>query len=310
MHEIKLGRNDPCHCGSGKKYKKCHMAADSSAGAGGVKPPVRKKRSLRDRFKKLILTPGEQDGMRAAGKFNAQVLDEVRKMIAPGVTHEAIDQFVHDYTLDNGAKLACLGYKGFPKSCCISANEVVCHGIPGPTELKEGDIVNVDLTSIVDGWYGDQSETFLVGEVSDEARGVTQCAFDCLYLGIEAIKPGGKVVEIGRAIATEAHKRGYSVVEMFQGHGINKVFHTEPGIPHYPDHHAGQFVILPGMCFTIEPMINVGRKECKVDRKDRWTARTIDGSLSAQFEHTILMTEKGPDVLTWTQNGPKPGSTF
>lgn len=313
MRRTKLGRNDPCHCGSGKKYKKCHMGADQKAGPGKAAPPARRpgrRERARKRAKALILTPTEQDGMRAAGKFNAQVLDEVRKRVAPGVTLEAIDTFVHDYTLDHGHQLACLGYKGYPKSTCTSVNDVVCHGIPDDYALREGDIVNIDLTSIVDGWHGDQSETFLIGDVSDEARRLVQCSFDCLHLGIDALKPGSQVIEIGRAIAKHAHAQGFSVVEAFQGHGIGRKFHTEPGVPHYPEPHAGQFVLLPGMCFTIEPMINAGRKGCVIDKSDGWTARTVDGKLSAQFEHTILMTNKGPELVTLTRDGPQRGHTF
>jgi methionyl aminopeptidase len=258
----------------------------------------------------LRLTHTDRDAMRRAGQFNAQVMDFLRPHVGPGVTTGQLDRLIETYTRDHGHEPACLGYQGFPKSCCTSINEVVCHGIPGKHVLKEGDIVNVDVTTIVDGWLGDQSETFLIGEVSDAARAVTQCALDCLYLGIDAIRPGGRVSDIGRAITAEAHARGYSVVREYVGHGIGKRFHQEPSIPHYPTRQAYRDRIYPGMCFTIEPMINLGTRETVLDADDGWTVRTRDGQLSAQFEHTILMGEEGPEILTPTRDGPQRGHRF
>ena len=277
----------------------------------GQEPPAprRAKRNLRRRTD-LILPREDWDGMRAAGRFNAEVMDLVRDQIEPGLVLEALDTRVREYTQDHGHIPACLGYKGYPKSLCASPNEVVCHGIPGDQVMREGDIINIDLTSIVDGWHGDQNETFLVGEVSDEARRLVQCAFDCMHAGIDAIRPHGKVIDIGFAIEALAHQRRFSVVEAFQGHGIGKTFHQDPGVPHYPEPHGGEFVIEPGMCFTIEPMINAGEKGCVVDKRDGWTARTSDGKLSAQFEHTLLMTEDGPEIVTLTQRGPQKGHRF
>ncbi|RMG18149.1 MAG: methionyl aminopeptidase [Planctomycetota bacterium] len=305
----KPGRNDPCHCGSGKKYKRCHMDRDGGRAPARIAPPPTRRRRRR-RTDHLVLTEGERDAMRAAGAANAEAMDFIRDHVRPGAVLSDLDDLVREWTYDHGYVPACLGYKGYPKSICASVNEVVCHGIPDDYALREGDIVNLDLTTIVDGWHGDQSETFLVGEVSEEARRVTQCAFDCLYLGIEAIGPGSKVLEIGRAIVARAHADGFSVVEDFQGHGIGRSFHQDPGIPHYPDSYAGQFVLEPGMCFTIEPMINVGVKGCRIDKRDGWTARTRDGKLSAQFEHTLLMTEDGVEILTQTRRGPRPGHRF
>ncbi len=259
---------------------------------------------------KLQLTEMERDSMRAAGKFNAQLMDMIRVHVKAGITTEEIDRLVHEYTLDHGHTPACLNYQGFPKSCCTSVNEVICHGIPGPYALTDGDIVNVDLTTVVDGWFGDQSETFLIGDVSDEARAVTQCAFDCLYLGIAAIKPGGRVSDIGYAITEEAHRRGFSVVREYVGHGLGRKFHQDPSISHYPTKQARNVRIVPGICFTIEPMINAGERFTVMDRNDGWTVRTQDGRLSAQFEHSILMTEKGPELLTVTKDGPQEGHRF
>ncbi len=245
--------------------------------------------------------------MRAACQFNAQLMDHLRQFVRPGTTTAEIDRIVHEYTVDHGHRAASLGYHKFPKSCCTSVNEVICHGIPGDYELKEGDIVNVDVTSIVDGWFGDQSETFLIGECSEEAIAVTQCALDCLYLGIEATAPGGRVADIGRAIVAEAHARGFSVVREFVGHGIGRKFHQDPSIPHYPNRQAYLDRLHPEMCFTVEPMINVGTHVSDLDKRDGWTVRTKDRSLSAQFEHTVLMTETGPEILTYTNCGPKKG---
>lgn len=258
----------------------------------------------------LQLNEEERECMRAAGRFNAQVMDFVRDMVRPGVTTEAIDNAVREYTLDHGHVPACLGYQGFPKNCCTSINEVICHGIPGPRELAAGDIVNVDLTSIVDGWFGDSSETFLVGEVSDAARAVTQCSFDTLYLAIDALTPNCTIATIGKAIVAEANQRGFSVVREYVGHGLGRQFHQDPSIPHYPTVASRSQRLKPGYCFTIEPMINEGVRHTRLDPNDGWTVRTKDGKLSAQFEHTILMTEDGPEILTLTEKGPQKGYTF
>jgi methionyl aminopeptidase len=257
-----------------------------------------------------ILSKSEQDGMRAAGRWNAELMDRMRDLVLPGVRLAELDDFVRNATVEAGHVPACLGYRGFPRSLCASVNEVICHGIPDEYVLREGDIVNVDLTTIVAGWHGDQSETFLVGEVSPEARRLVQCALDCLYLGIAAIKPHGQVLDIGAAIVAHAHAQGFSVVRDFQGHGIGRKFHQEPGVPHFPDPQHGSFVIKPGMCFTVEPMINAGQPGAVIDLKDNWTARTVDGKLSAQFEHTLLMTETGPEILTTTMHGPQVGHRF
>lgn len=252
--------------------------------------------------------------MRAACQFNAQLMDAVRPHVVAGVTTEALDRIVHEYTLDHGHTPACLGYQGerrpFPKSCCTSVNEVICHGIPDGYVLKPGDIVNVDLTTIVNGWYGDQSETFLIGEVSDVARAVTQCSFDCLYLAIDALTPDCKIAVIGEAIIAEAAKHGFGVVDKYVGHGIGRRFHQPPNIPHVPSSETYRKRLSPGMCFTIEPMINAGSAEAGNTEADGWTVRTLDRKLSAQFEHTILMTETGPEILTLTKNGPQKGHRF
>ena len=300
----KLGPNDTCWCGSGKKYKKCHMSADAH-GASVPEPEPPRKRDP------LLLNEPERNCMRKAGATNAELMDYLRDFILPGITTRRIDELVADWTAARGHVCATLNYRGsYPAHCCTSPNHVVCHGIPGSYVLKEGDIVNVDLTTIVDGWHGDQSETFLVGPVSDETLRLVQCTFDSLWLAIDAIKPYSKVIEIGQAIKRHATRLEFSVVEDYQGHGIGRQFHQRPHVPHFPDRYHGQQVLEPGMCFTIEPMINQGSKRTVLDRKDGWTVYTADGKLSAQFEHTILMTERGPEVLTSTKRGPARGHRF
>ena len=258
----------------------------------------------------LRLNKAERNSMRAAGLFNSQLMDYIRPFVQAGVSTGDIDAKVHEYTVEHGHVPAPLGYQGFPKSCCTSINDVICHGIPDNTVLKSGDIVNVDITTIVDGWHGDQSETLLIGDVSEEARALTQCASDCLWAAIEATSPGCCVSVVGEVISKIAHDRDFSVVREYVGHGLGRRFHQEPSVPHYPTRQSRQEFIHPGTCFTIEPMINRGKRYTSLDRRDGWTVRTRDGKLSAQFEHTILMTEDGPDVLTLTKDGPGAGHQF
>jgi len=269
---------------------------------------IRKKPRIR-------LVEFERLKMRTAGKFNAELMDVVREHVFEGQATEDIDKLVYDYTMDHGHVPACLNYSGderpFPKSCCISVNEVVCHGIPSNDRLRDGDIVNVDLTTIVDGWHADQSETFLLGRCQPETLRVTQCAFDSLYKAIDALTPGCKVAVIGRTIVEYARNQlGYGVVDKYVGHGIGTAFHQRPNIPHVPTRTSHREHLEPGMCFTIEPMINIGTASTQLDKYDGWTVRTADGKLSAQFEHTILMTEDGPEILTPTKNGPQRGHRF
>jgi methionyl aminopeptidase len=253
----------------------------------------------------------EQEGLRAAGRFNAQLMDALRAFVKAGVATIELDRMAYEYTMDHGHTPACLGYKNYPNSICTSVNEVVCHGIPNRIALREGDIVNLDLTTIVNGWHGDSSETFLIGQVSNEARKLVQATFESIHLGLEAIHVHGRLTDIGRAIERFARMQGYSVVQEYQGHGLGRNFHQEPGVPHYvPPNGASNVVFEPGMCFTVEPMINVGTWRTMLDNQDRWTVRTMDLSLSAQFEHTILITESGPEILTRTNAGPQPGHKF
>jgi len=261
-------------------------------------------------LKKLILTDSQRDAMRRAGRVNAQLMDFLRPHIQAGISTHRIDEMVRQWTADHGHTAATLGYQNFPKSCCTSVNDVICHGIPDDYVLQEGDIINVDITTIVDGWHGDQSETFLIGEVTEEKRTVTQCAFDCLYAAIDALYPGCRVSLIGETVVPEAHRRGFTVVREYVGHGLGRQFHLDPSIPHFPNRQSRVDRLYPGMCFTVEPMINAGSRYTRCDKQDGWTVRTKDMRPSAQFEHSILMTEDGPEILTRTQNGPQKGHQF
>lgn len=260
--------------------------------------------------RKLILTDAQRDSMRRAGRVNAMLMDFIRPHIKQGITTNEIDEMIHEWTIDNGHKPATLGYQNFPRSCCTSVNEVICHGIPGDYALKDGDIINIDITTIVDGWHGDQSETFLIGEVSEEKLAVTQCAFDCMHLAIGELTPGCRVATIGEVIVPEAQSRGFSVVREYVGHGLGKQFHLDPSIPHFPNRQSRIDRLYPGMCFTVEPMINAGSRYTRCDKSDGWTVRTKDLRPSAQFEHSVLMTEEGPEILTLTKNGPQRGHVF
>ena len=246
-----------------------------------------------------VSSPEQAEGMRRAGRFAAELLDRVAELIRPGVTTLEIDQRVDELTRARGAKSAPLDYGSppFAGHCCISANDVICHGIPAASHvLKGGDIVNVDVTPVVDGWHGDSSRTFLVGDPSAKARRLVADTYRALWLGVRAVKPGAHTGDIGHAIQSFAEAQGYSVVREFTGHGVGRIFHTAPSILHFGKPGSGD-LITPGMTFTVEPMINLGHWKSEI-LADGWTAVTVDGSLSAQFEHTLLVTESGVEVLT------------
>lgn len=285
----RINRNDPCWCGSGLKYKKCHLEQDTrlyELEQAGYPVPGRN----------LIRTEAEIDGIRKAGHLSSEILDMVGEKIGSGVTTAEINKWVHEYTVSHGAIPASLDYYGFPASVCTSINEVVCHGIPEDRKLIDGDIINVDVTSILDGFYGDTSRMYIIGAASEEARKLVQVTKECLYIGIEQVKPFNRVGDIAYAIEQHAKKHGFSVVQDFGGHGIGLKFHEDPFIPHYGNKDEGMLLV-PNMVFTIEPMLNVGRYQCKV-LADEWTAVTVDGSLSAQWEHTVRVTEDGAEILT------------
>jgi methionyl aminopeptidase len=244
-----------------------------------------------------LLGPEDAERMRAAGRLAAEILDGVAELIRPGISTADIDRYVAEVTRSRGAISAPLGYKGFPAHCCTSVNDVVCHGIPdGGRILADGDIVNVDVTPIVEGFHGDSSRTVLVGQVAEVARRLVADTYTSMWLGIRAIRPGGRVGDIGHAIQRFAEAQGYSVVREFTGHGIGRIFHGPPSVLHYGTPGTGE-VLLPGMAFTVEPMINLGHWKTQI-LDDGWTAVTLDGTLSAQFEHTVLVREDGVEVLT------------
>jgi methionyl aminopeptidase len=243
-----------------------------------------------------IKTPEEIEAMKPACKLAANTLVMIEQYIRPGISTDEINEIIHEYTLKHDAIPAPLNYRGFPKSVCTSVNHVVCHGIPGPKKLKSGDIINVDVTSIIDGWHGDTSRTFYVGEPKPKARKVTEVARKALDIGIAAARPGAKLGDIGHAVQSYVEGEKCSVVREYCGHGIGREFHEDPQVLHYG--RAGEGIELKvGMVFTIEPMVNVGRSSIKL-LSDGWTVVTRDKSLSAQFEHTLALSDDGAEILT------------
>jgi methionyl aminopeptidase len=240
-------------------------------------------------------------GMRKAGRLAAEILDALVPHVVPGVTTDELDAIVYRMTVEGGGVPATLGYRGFTKSCCTSINHVVCHGIPGERVLKDGDIVNIDVTPILDGWHGDTSRMFLVGDVPIKARRLVDITYECLMLGLEQARPGNRLGDISHAIQTHAEKNRYSVVRDFCGHGVGRLFHDSPEVIHAGRPATGP-ELKPGMIFTVEPMINTGRAEVKL-LDDGWTAVTRDRSLSAQFEHSIGITETGCEIFTKSPKG-------
>ncbi|MBL7211625.1 MAG: type I methionyl aminopeptidase [Desulfobacteraceae bacterium] len=287
--KVKIRRNDPCPCGSGLKYKKCCIGK-TDPDAGGVRELYFKRYSIRLKGKKDI------EGIRRAGRLVIDTLDLVEGEIRPGMPTDEINTLVHEFTAKNGAVPAPLNYRGFPKSVCVSVNEVICHGIPGDRVLKDGDIVNVDVTPILEGYYADASKTFFVGTPGPDALKIVNVAGESLKKGMSVVRPGNTVGDIGWAIQKYAEGQGCSVVREFVGHGVGFEFHEPPQVPHYGEKEEG-IPLVPGMVFTIEPMINLGNKDLEI-LKDNWTAVTKDGSLSAQFEQTVLVTEDGFESLT------------
>jgi len=245
--------------------------------------------------------PEAFEGMHRAGRLAAELLDALVPHVVPGVTTDELDAIVYRMTVEGGGVPATLGYRGFTKSCCTSINHVVCHGIPGDRVLKDGDIVNIDVTPILDGWHGDTSRMFLVGNVPIKARRLVDVTYECLMLGLEQARPGNRLGDISNAIQTHAEKHRYSVVRDFCGHGVGRLFHDSPEVIHAGRPGTGP-ELKPGMIFTVEPMINIGRADVKL-LDDGWTAVTRDRSLSAQFEHSIGITETGCEIFTKSPKG-------
>ncbi len=289
----KLGRNSLCPCGSGRKFKKCCASKAQETGASSI--PFLKSEYSR-KYKIRFKTPGDIDGIRKAGRLALDSLDLAESVIRPGITTEEINTLVHEYTVKNHAIPAPLHYRGYPKSVCVSVNEVICHGIPGSRVLQDGDIVNVDVTPILNGYYADANKTYFVGTPGPDAQKIVSVTRECLRRGMSMIKPGNTTGHIGWAIQQYAESQGCSVVREFVGHGIGFEFHEPPQILHYGQKGDG-FLLLPGMVFTIEPMINIGARFLHI-LEDKWTAVTDDGRLSAQFEQTLLVTEDGYESLT------------
>jgi methionyl aminopeptidase len=286
----KPGRNDPCPCGSGLKYKKCCLGKKGGA-----------QKDFRDLYQRKygIRLKGKKDieGIKRAGRLALATLDLAEAEIRPGMRTDEINTLVHEFTIRKNAVPAPLNYRGFPKSVCVSVNEVICHGIPGERVLEEGDIVDVDVTPILDGYFADVNKTFFVGTPGEDARKIVRVARESLKRAMAMVRPGNTIGDIGWAIQDYAEgQEGCSVVREFIGHGVGFEFHEPPQVPHYGRKGEG-IVLVPGMVFTIEPMINLGKRNLKV-LEDNWTALTADGSLSAQFEQTILVTEEGYESLT------------
>ncbi|MEG0641405.1 MAG: methionyl aminopeptidase [Clostridium sp.] len=286
-----MNRNDECWCGSGNKYKRCHIEFDAKlerlSASGFIVPP-----------RNIIKTNDQIEGIKASAKINNEVLDLVSKHIKEGMSTEEIDTLVYEYTTSKGAVPAPLNYQGYPKSVCTSLNDEVCHGIPHEQIiLKNGDILNVDVSTIYNGYYSDASRMFIIGQASEDAKRLVDISKECLLKGLEAAKPWGFLGDISYAVEEHAKKHGYSVVKDFGGHGIGLEFHEEPFVPHYGNKGEGM-ILAPGMVFTIEPMINEGSYEIVIDEDDDWTVFTEDGSLSSQWEHMVLITETGVEILS------------
>lgn len=286
-----MERNELCWCGSGKKYKRCHMAMEEKMEqlreAGHIVPG-----------RELLKTPAQIEAIKKSAELNTAVLDHVAKHIHAGMSTEDIDVLVHDFTVSHGGIPAPLGYEGFPKSVCTSLNNEICHGIPDKNIiLQEGDIINVDVSTILDGYFSDASRMFKIGTVSERAERIVRITEECVELGLKAAKPWGHLGDIADAIYTHAQKNGYSVVEDIGGHGIGLEFHEEPFVS-YVTPKGSEMVLVPGMMFTIEPMLNEGSPDFFVDEDNDWTVYTIDDGLSAQIEYMVLVTETGIEVLT------------
>lgn len=287
-----IERNDPCWCGGGQKWKKCHYPI----------PPQRDFNMLAREYKKqfgiLLKTPEQIAGIRQACKLAASILEKTCRQAKAGVTTNDLNRFADELHQKAGATPAPLGYGDppFPKSICTSLNEVICHGIPDDRPLQEGDIINIDITCILNGYYGDCSAMVMIGEVSEEKKRVVKTSHECLSRAIAILKPGVLISEIGKTIEDYARKEHCSVVYQFVGHGVGVGFHEPPQVPH---HYNGiNIPLIEGMTFTIEPMINAGVAEGIIDSHDKWTTRTADRKPSAQWEHTILITPTGHEVLT------------
>ena len=288
----KLGRNDPCWCGSGRKYKACHMAFDERIEGYALQGHIVPDHDM-------LKTPEQIEGIRQSSRLNIAILDEIERQIHIGMSTEEIDRIVREMTADMGGGAAPLGYEGYPKSVCTSVNDVVCHGIPSSGQLlRDGDIVNVDVSTIYRGYYSDSSRMFLLGDVPPETRRLVQTARECVDVGLEQVKPWNFLGDMAQAINDHARANGYSVVREIGGHGVGLEFHEEPFVS-YVTKAGTEMLMVPGMVFTIEPMVNMGKADIVIDDEDGWTVTTEDGSPSAQWEVTVAVTEDGYEILTY-----------
>lgn len=290
------GRNDDCWCGSGKKWKKCHYPAKEDD------IPRRPFADIAEEYLKkwriTLKTPEQIEGIRKASHLTAKILDEVAETAREGVTTNELNELAYLKIIEAGGIPASLHYGSppFPKSICTSLNEVICHGIPDDIPLKKGDIVNIDVAVILDGYFGDCSKMVAIGSVAPDKKLVFDVSLECLKKSTAVVRPGAFLSDIGEVIQDIASKAGCSVVHQFVGHGVGLKYHEAPQVPHFKNNLKIPFT--PGMVFTIEPMINAGCAEASIDRKDKWTARTIDGKPSAQWEYELLVTESGVEILT------------
>ena len=288
----KIGRNDPCWCGSGKKYKKCHEAFDA-------KVEILRQKGYPVLDHKLIKTPEQIEKIKESCRINVAVLDYVAEHIKAGVSTEEIDHWVHEETVRHGGIPAPLNYEGFPKSVCTSVNDQVCHGIPSEdVVLQEGDIINVDVSTIYHGYFSDSSRMFCIGEVSEEKKKLVDVTKECIEIGLKHVKPWALLGDMGHAIHEHALENGYTVVREIGGHGVGLQFHEDPFVSYVSEPGTGM-VMAPGMMFTIEPMVNMGTDEFYVDEVDEWQIYTEDGQPSAQWEVQVLVTEDGYELIAY-----------
>lgn len=289
---MKIGRNDFCWCGSGLKYKKCHSCFDSKMDTfrkkGCFVPP-----------RTLLKSSVQIEGIKKSAEINIAVLDYIAKNIRPGISTSQIDQWVYEQTRSMGAMPATLDYDGFPNSVCTSINDEVCHGIPSPDVfLRVGDIINVDVSTVFKGYFSDSSRMFCIGDVSEDKKQLVQIAKECVYVGLRQVKPWGFLGDLGQAIQDYAKSHGYTVVKEIGGHGIGLEFHEDPWVSYVSKKGTGMMMV-PGMIFTIEPMINMGADEIFIEEENGWTVNTMDGLPSAQWEIQVLVTDTGWEVLAY-----------
>lgn len=289
---MKIGRNDPCWCGSGRKYKTCHAAFDdrlTKMATRGCKIPSHK----------IIKTPEQVEKIKESAKINVAILDYIGEHIHEGMNTAEIDRIVYDMTTQMGGIPAPLNYEGYPYSVCTSVNEQVCHGFPSEDViLKSGDIINVDCSTILNGYYSDSSRMYCIGEVSPEKKRLVDVTKECVEIGLQAVKPWGFLGDMGQAVHDHAYNNGYTIVREIGGHGVGLEFHEDPWVS-YHSRKGTDMVLAPGMIFTIEPMVNMGKEDIYIDDENEWEVYTRDGLPSAQWEVMVLVTEDGYEVLSW-----------